>query len=108
MQKHIKSIAKARNNGERYIKTGGQPLTSNDFFKAFKIPRREREREIKAVEKDRAHWMAFEEHKKAAVEFLCQPRSMIWLGKQLDYFLNWYQVPRDSKVRVSMAMKANW
>ena len=70
-QERAEALAEATTHGERFVKTGGGPLTSDDFFKSFEIPRQERE--INAMEKEKVHHLALLKNKNEAKELLRQP-----------------------------------
>ena len=53
MKERILLLANAKTHGERFVATGGEHLTSDDFFKSLEVNKRKKEIAVLDIEKRR-------------------------------------------------------
>ncbi len=92
-QQRIEILARARTCGALFHATGGGHITHDDFFKSMEIS--VREKEIKPMEKEKAHRISMQQYAEEAFAMLQKNKSFNDLiVKELDILLLWYKMPK--------------
>ncbi len=94
IQQRIEILAKARTHRALFHASGGGHITHDDFFKSMQIS--VREKEMKMIEKEKAHWIAVQQYAEEAFTVLKKNKSVDDLiVKELGVLLLWYQIPKS-------------